>query len=159
MVKRSETRLEGHDDRKNGCFLIRPEINQRMSRLNTKYTEISLKNAADAIPANEQSVHKGTTNSFIFYLNAPESIIIQTHLLDIMFICYVWKSTSKSEVMVLDQKKGQGLDSCLKWRSLSIWFTSEGRMEREVDRRIDVSVCRGEERLCSYPHPWSRPKE
>ncbi|KAI3377134.1 hypothetical protein L3Q82_000326 [Scortum barcoo] len=58
-------------------------------------------------------------------------------------------STSKSEAMVLS---GWVERSCLKWRSSSIsgvLFTSEGKMEREIDRRIGAasavmrSVCNG----------------
>lgn len=73
-------------------FLMRSEINQRMSRLNTNtQTYPFKKNTAGAIPANEQqSVHEGTTSSFIFCLNAPEGIIVQTHLLDVKFKSYVW---------------------------------------------------------------------
>uniref|UniRef100_A0A671TEK4 Reverse transcriptase domain-containing protein n=1 Tax=Sparus aurata TaxID=8175 RepID=A0A671TEK4_SPAAU len=53
-------------------------------------------------------------------------------------------STSKSEAMVLDQKKvacslqvgGEFLPQVEEFKYLGVLFTSEGRMEREIDRRI-----------------------
>lgn len=70
---------------------------------------------------------------------------------------------------------------CLEWRKefkyLGVLFTSEGKQECEIDRRISVTscyavaaaVCRGEEGAkmkglalnllvdqCSHPHLWSR---
>ena len=53
-------------------------------------------------------------------------------------------STSKSEAMVLDQKKvacslrvgGEILPQVEEFKYLGILFTSEGRMEHEIDRRI-----------------------
>ena len=91
-------------------------------------------------------------------------------------------STSKSEAMVLDWKKvacslrveGEFLPHVEEFKYLGVLFTSEGRMEREIDRLIGamamvvVSVCHSEERaeskgealdlavnLRSYPHLWS----
>ena len=68
-------------------------------------------------------------------------------------------STSKSDPMVLGQKKvacslwvgGELLPQVEESEYLGVLFTSEGRMEREIDRRISVaaavmSVCHGEER-------------
>ena len=57
-------------------------------------------------------------------------------------------STSKSEAMVLDRKMvacslrvgGEILPQVEEFKYLGVLFTSEGRMEREIDRRI------GEER-------------
>ncbi|TWW74365.1 R2 Retrovirus-related Pol polyprotein from type I retrotransposable element [Takifugu flavidus] len=90
-------------------------------------------------------------------------------------------STSKSEAMVLNQKKvacllrvkEEILPQVEEFKYLGVLFTSEGRMEREIDRRIGAAsaVIRtlhsGEERaepkgealdllvdLRSYPHLW-----
>ena len=54
-------------------------------------------------------------------------------------------STSKSEAMVLSRKRvdcplqvgGEFLPQVEEFRYLGVLFTSEGRMEREIDRRID----------------------
>ncbi|TWW69254.1 hypothetical protein D4764_18G0000600 [Takifugu flavidus] len=90
-------------------------------------------------------------------------------------------STSKSEAMVLDRKKVECLlrvkeeilPQVEEFKYLGVLFTSEGRMEREIDRRIrsnadSAPVRCGEERaepkgealdlpvdLRSYPHLWS----
>ncbi|KAI3360388.1 hypothetical protein L3Q82_002299 [Scortum barcoo] len=96
-------------------------------------------------------------------------------------------STSKSEAMVLDRKRvacplrvgGEVLPQVEEFKYLGVLFTSEGKMEREIDRRIGaVSAvmarrCTGpgqvkelsrklEARsldlpvnLCSHPHLWS----
>ncbi|TWW64244.1 hypothetical protein D4764_03G0012520 [Takifugu flavidus] len=86
-------------------------------------------------------------------------------------------STSKSEAMVLNWKKVECLlrvkqeilPQVEEFKYLGVLFTSEGRMEREIDRRIGAAPVRsGEERaepkgeglnlpvdLCSYPHLWS----
>ncbi|TWW55864.1 hypothetical protein D4764_09G0009140 [Takifugu flavidus] len=94
-------------------------------------------------------------------------------------------STSKSEAMVLNRKKVEYLlrvkeeilPQVEEFKYLGVLFTSEGRMEREIDRRIGSNadsarphyyVRSGEERaepkgealdlpvdLCSYPHLWS----
>ncbi|KAI3376768.1 hypothetical protein L3Q82_000370 [Scortum barcoo] len=53
-------------------------------------------------------------------------------------------STSKSEAMVLDQKRvvcplrvgGEVLPQVEEFKYLGVLFTSEGKMEREIDRRI-----------------------
>ncbi|KAI3352720.1 hypothetical protein L3Q82_019300 [Scortum barcoo] len=60
-------------------------------------------------------------------------------------------STSKSEAMVLDRKRvacplrvgGEVLPQVEEFKYLGVLFTSEGKMEREIDRRID---------WCSVPH-------
>ncbi|KAK3528563.1 hypothetical protein QTP70_002803 [Hemibagrus guttatus] len=57
-------------------------------------------------------------------------------------------STSKSEVMVLDQKKvactlqvgGEVLPQVEEFKYLGVLFTSEGRMDREIDRRIGAAA-------------------
>ncbi|KAK3539792.1 hypothetical protein QTP70_013228 [Hemibagrus guttatus] len=85
-------------------------------------------------------------------------------------------STSKSEAMVLDQKKvactlqfgGEVLPQVEEFKCLGVLFPSEGKMDREIDRRIGrsgssnavyVPVCCGEEylpvNLRSYSHLWS----
>ncbi|TWW59255.1 hypothetical protein D4764_06G0007850 [Takifugu flavidus] len=87
-------------------------------------------------------------------------------------------STSKSEAMVLDRKKVECLlrvkeeilPQVEEFKYLGVLFTSEGRMEREIDRRIGAasavmrtlhrSVVVKRERdlpvdLRSYPHLWS----
>ncbi|KAI3359406.1 hypothetical protein L3Q82_002909 [Scortum barcoo] len=57
-------------------------------------------------------------------------------------------STSKSEAMVLDRKRvacplrvgwrgGEVLPQVEEFKYLGVLFTSEGKMEREIDRRID----------------------
>lgn len=56
-------------------------------------------------------------------------------------------STSKSEAMVLDRKKvvcplrvgGEILPQVEEFKYLGVLFTSEGRMEREIDRRIGAA--------------------
>uniref|UniRef100_A0AAV2JNG5 Reverse transcriptase domain-containing protein n=1 Tax=Knipowitschia caucasica TaxID=637954 RepID=A0AAV2JNG5_KNICA len=56
-------------------------------------------------------------------------------------------STSKSEAMVLDRKKvpcplqvgGEVLPQVEEFKYLGVLFTSEGRMEREIDRRIGAA--------------------
>ena len=56
-------------------------------------------------------------------------------------------STSKSEAMVLDRKKvlcplqvgGVVLPQVEEFKYLGVSFTSEGRMEREIDRRIGAA--------------------
>ena len=56
-------------------------------------------------------------------------------------------STSKSEAMVLDRKKvvcplrvgGEPLPQVEEFKYLGVLFTSEGRMEREIDRRIGAA--------------------
>ncbi|KAI3375063.1 hypothetical protein L3Q82_021584, partial [Scortum barcoo] len=53
-------------------------------------------------------------------------------------------STSKSKAMVLDQKRmacplrvgGEVLPQMVEFKYLGVLFTSEGKMEREIDRRI-----------------------
>ncbi|KAI3352581.1 hypothetical protein L3Q82_005518 [Scortum barcoo] len=99
-------------------------------------------------------------------------------------------STSKSEAMVLDRKRvacplrvgGEVLPQVEEFKYLGVLFTSEGKMEREIDRRIGAAsavmrgsvyrtVDRGEEgaelsrkalklsiylvNLRSHPHLWS----
>ncbi|KAI3376614.1 hypothetical protein L3Q82_017048, partial [Scortum barcoo] len=95
-------------------------------------------------------------------------------------------STSKSEAMVLDRKRvacplrvgGEVLPQVEEFKYLGVLFTSEGKMEREIDRRIgaasavmrsDVPDRRGEEGAepkgealdlhrsisRSHPHLWS----
>ncbi|TWW64146.1 hypothetical protein D4764_03G0011540 [Takifugu flavidus] len=86
-------------------------------------------------------------------------------------------STSKSEAMVLNRKKVECLlrvkeeimPQVEEVKYLGVLFTSEGRMEREIDRQIGAAPLRsGEERaepkgkvldlpvdLRSYPHLWS----
>uniref|UniRef100_A0A671UNG7 Reverse transcriptase domain-containing protein n=2 Tax=Sparus aurata TaxID=8175 RepID=A0A671UNG7_SPAAU len=57
-------------------------------------------------------------------------------------------STSKSEAMVLDRKKvacslqvgGEFLPQVEEFKYLGVLFTSEGRMEREIDRRIGAAA-------------------
>ena len=57
-------------------------------------------------------------------------------------------STSKSEAMVFDQKKvacslrvgGEFLPQVEEFKYLGVLFTSEGRMEREIDRRIGAAA-------------------
>ncbi|KAK3572560.1 hypothetical protein QTP86_000430 [Hemibagrus guttatus] len=57
-------------------------------------------------------------------------------------------STSKSEAMVLDQKKvactlqigGEVLPQVEEFKYLGVLFTSEGRMDREIDRRIGAAA-------------------
>ncbi|KAK3539747.1 hypothetical protein QTP70_013181 [Hemibagrus guttatus] len=57
-------------------------------------------------------------------------------------------STSKSEAMVLDRKKvactlqvgGEFLPQVEEFKYLGVLFTSEGRMDREIDRRIGVAA-------------------
>ncbi|KAK3528646.1 hypothetical protein QTP70_006351 [Hemibagrus guttatus] len=57
-------------------------------------------------------------------------------------------STSKSEVMVLDRKKvactlqvgGEVLPQVEEFKYLGVLFTSEGRMDREIDRRIGAAA-------------------
>ncbi|KAK3562947.1 hypothetical protein QTP86_011691, partial [Hemibagrus guttatus] len=57
-------------------------------------------------------------------------------------------STSKSEAMVLDRKKvactlqvgGEFLPQVEEFKYLGVLFTSEGRMDREIDRRIDAAA-------------------
>ncbi|KAI3377437.1 hypothetical protein L3Q82_008415 [Scortum barcoo] len=57
-------------------------------------------------------------------------------------------STSKSEAMVLDRKRvacplqvgGEVLPQVEEFKYLGVLFTSEGKIEREIDRRIDCSV-------------------
>ncbi|KAK3513146.1 hypothetical protein QTP70_007479 [Hemibagrus guttatus] len=57
-------------------------------------------------------------------------------------------STSKSEAMVLDRKKvactlqvgGEVLPQVEEFKYLGVLFTSEGRMEREIDRRIGAAA-------------------
>ncbi|KAK3545441.1 hypothetical protein QTP70_007640 [Hemibagrus guttatus] len=59
-------------------------------------------------------------------------------------------STSKCEAMVLDRKKmsctlqvgGEYLPQVEKFKYLGVLFTSEGRMDREFDRRIGAAVMR-----------------
>ena len=56
-------------------------------------------------------------------------------------------STSKSEAMVLDRKRvacplrvgGESLPQVEEFKYLGVLFTSEGRMEREIDRRIGAA--------------------
>ena len=78
--------------------------------------------------------------------------------------------TSKSNAIVLDQTKvacshrvgGELLPQVEEFKCLGVLFTSEERMEREIDRWIGacffvVSVCHSEDllvNLCSYPHLW-----
>ncbi|KAI3373481.1 hypothetical protein L3Q82_021949 [Scortum barcoo] len=94
-------------------------------------------------------------------------------------------STSKSEAMVLDRKRvacplqvgGEVLPQVEEFKYLGVLFTSEGKMEREIDRRIGAAsavmrsvyrTVRGEEgaeskgealdlpvNLRSHPHLWS----
>ncbi|KAK3542730.1 hypothetical protein QTP70_000090 [Hemibagrus guttatus] len=57
-------------------------------------------------------------------------------------------STSKSEAMVLDRKKvactlqvgGEFLPQVEEFKYLGVLFTSEGRMDREIDRRIGAAA-------------------
>ncbi|KAK3506693.1 hypothetical protein QTP70_015431 [Hemibagrus guttatus] len=57
-------------------------------------------------------------------------------------------STSKSEAMVLDRKKvartlqvgGEVLPQVEEFKYLGVLFTSEGRMDHEIDRRIDAAA-------------------
>ncbi|KAK3523556.1 hypothetical protein QTP70_002465 [Hemibagrus guttatus] len=57
-------------------------------------------------------------------------------------------STSKSEAMVLDQKKvactlqvgGELLPQVEEFKYLGVLFMSEGRMDREIDRRIGAAA-------------------
>ncbi|KAK3561854.1 hypothetical protein QTP86_017487, partial [Hemibagrus guttatus] len=57
-------------------------------------------------------------------------------------------STSKSEAMVLDRKKvactlqvgGEVLPQVEEFKYLGVLFTSEGRMDREIDRRIGAAA-------------------
>ncbi|KAI3360397.1 hypothetical protein L3Q82_002311 [Scortum barcoo] len=56
-------------------------------------------------------------------------------------------STSKSEAMVLDRKRvacplrvgGEFLPQVEEFKYLGVLFTSEGKMEREIDRRIGAA--------------------
>ncbi|KAI3376739.1 hypothetical protein L3Q82_000006 [Scortum barcoo] len=56
-------------------------------------------------------------------------------------------STSKSEAMVLDRKRvacplrvgGEVLSQVEEFKYLGVLFTSEGKMEREIDRRIGAA--------------------
>ncbi|KAI3353692.1 hypothetical protein L3Q82_004928 [Scortum barcoo] len=56
-------------------------------------------------------------------------------------------STSKSEAMVLDRKRvacplrvgGEVLPQVEEFKYLGVLFTSEGKMEREIDRRIGAA--------------------
>ncbi|KAI3363338.1 hypothetical protein L3Q82_011963 [Scortum barcoo] len=94
-------------------------------------------------------------------------------------------STSKSEAMVLDRKRvacplqvgGEVLPQVEEFKYLGVLFTSEGKIEREIDRRIGAASAsyavgvpdrRGEEgaeskgealdlpvNLRSHPHLWS----
>ncbi|KAI3367665.1 hypothetical protein L3Q82_026507 [Scortum barcoo] len=95
-------------------------------------------------------------------------------------------STSKSEAMVLDRKRvacplqvgGEVLPQVEEFKYLRVLFTSEGKIEREIDRRIGAASAvmqavgvpdrRGEEgaeskgealdlpvNLRSHPHLWS----
>ncbi|KAI3363985.1 hypothetical protein L3Q82_001586 [Scortum barcoo] len=58
-------------------------------------------------------------------------------------------STSKSEAMVLDRKRvacplrvgGEVLPQVEEFKYLGVLFTSEGKMEREIDRRIGAASC------------------
>ncbi|KAI3361614.1 hypothetical protein L3Q82_001931 [Scortum barcoo] len=58
-------------------------------------------------------------------------------------------STSKSEAMVLDRKRvvcplrvsGELLPQVEEFKYLGVLFTSEGKMEREIDRRIGAASC------------------
>ncbi|KAK3518667.1 hypothetical protein QTP70_007160 [Hemibagrus guttatus] len=57
-------------------------------------------------------------------------------------------STSKSEAMVLNRKKvactlqvgGEVLPQVEEFKYLGVFFTSEGRMDREIDRRIGAAA-------------------
>ncbi|KAK3556482.1 hypothetical protein QTP70_008321 [Hemibagrus guttatus] len=57
-------------------------------------------------------------------------------------------STSKSEAMVLDRKKvactlqvgGEVLPQVEEFKNLGVLFTSEGRMDREIDRQIGAAA-------------------
>ena len=57
-------------------------------------------------------------------------------------------STSKSEAMVVDRKKvtcslpggGEFLPQVKEFKYLGVFFTSVGRMEREIDRRISAAA-------------------
>ena len=70
-------------------------------------------------------------------------------------------SNSKSEAVVLDWKKvawslrigGEFLPQVEEFEYLGVLFMSEGRMERETDRRNGAAVCHGEKR--ADPHLWS----
>ncbi len=56
-------------------------------------------------------------------------------------------STSKSEAMVISQKKvacplqigGEFLPQVVEFEYIGVLFASEGRMEREIDRRISAA--------------------
>ncbi|KAI3352081.1 hypothetical protein L3Q82_020903 [Scortum barcoo] len=58
-------------------------------------------------------------------------------------------STSKSEAMVLDRKRvacplqvgGEVLPQVEEFKYLGVLFTSEGKIEREIDRRIGAASC------------------
>ncbi|KAI3364170.1 hypothetical protein L3Q82_010989 [Scortum barcoo] len=70
-------------------------------------------------------------------------------------------STSKSEAMVLDRKRvacplqvgGEVLPQVEEFKYLGVLFTSEGKIEREIDRRIgaaSMQLCG----RCTGPSPW-----
>ncbi|KAK3508670.1 hypothetical protein QTP70_003319 [Hemibagrus guttatus] len=84
-------------------------------------------------------------------LLAPSSLELQHALGRFAAECEVAGmrvSTSKSEAMVLDRKKvactlqvgGEVLPQVKEFKYLGVLFTSEGRMDREIDRRIGAAA-------------------
>ncbi|KAI3377234.1 hypothetical protein L3Q82_009145 [Scortum barcoo] len=71
-------------------------------------------------------------------------------------------STSKSEAMVLDRKRvacplrvgGEVLPQVEEFKYLGVLFTSEGKMEREIDRRIGAASAVIMRSVCTGPLSW-----
>ncbi|KAK3550782.1 hypothetical protein QTP70_004917 [Hemibagrus guttatus] len=89
--------------------------------------------------------------SYDVVLLAPSSLDLQHALGHFAAECEaagMRVSTSKSEAMVLDQKKvactlqvgGEVLPQVEQFKYLGVLFTSEGRMDREIDRRIGAAA-------------------
>ncbi|KAK3547561.1 hypothetical protein QTP86_024709 [Hemibagrus guttatus] len=89
--------------------------------------------------------------SYDVVLLAPSSLNLQHALGGFAAVCEaagMRVSTSKSEAMVLDQKKvactlqvgGEVLPQVGEFKYLGVLFTSEGRMDREIDRWIGAAA-------------------
>ncbi|KAK3561732.1 hypothetical protein QTP86_012988 [Hemibagrus guttatus] len=89
--------------------------------------------------------------SYDVVLSAPSSLDLQHALGHFAAECEaagMRVSTSKSEAMVLDRKKvactlqvgGEVLPQVEEFKYLGVLFTSEGRMDREIDRRIGAAA-------------------
>ncbi|KAK3533232.1 hypothetical protein QTP70_013661 [Hemibagrus guttatus] len=89
--------------------------------------------------------------SYDVVLLAPSSLDLQHALGRFAAECEAARmrvSTSKSEAMVLDRKKvactlqvgGEVLPQVEEFKYLGVLFTSEGRMDREIDRRIGAAA-------------------